>query len=115
MLLLEIAAQGVKGVAPAGGRITLRPGYNVVEADGLALRRLIEALTVGAARVFGLPGGTLAKGAPADVAVLDPALEWTYDPAAGFSKSQNSPWKSKRLVGRCTHAFVGAKLVHGEK
>jgi dihydroorotase len=51
----------------------------------------------------------------ADVAVLDPALEWTYDPASGFSKSQNSPWKSKRLVGRCTQAFVGGKLVHGEK
>jgi dihydroorotase-like cyclic amidohydrolase len=49
------------------------------------------------------------------VAVLDPGAEWTYDPAAGFSKSQNSPWKSKRLVGRCTHAFVGGKLVHGEK
>ncbi len=44
VLLLEIAAQGVRGVAPAGGRITLRPGYNVVAADGSALRRLVEAL-----------------------------------------------------------------------
>jgi hypothetical protein len=44
VLLLEIAAQGVKGVAPAGGRITLRPGYNVVDADGAVLRRLVESL-----------------------------------------------------------------------
>jgi hypothetical protein len=44
VLLLEIAAQGIKGVAPAGGRITLRPGYNVVAADGPPLRRLVEAL-----------------------------------------------------------------------
>jgi len=44
VLLLEIAAQGIKGVAPAGGRITLRPGYNVVAADGPALRRLVESL-----------------------------------------------------------------------
>ena len=44
MLLLEFAAQGVRGVAPAGGRATLRPGYNVVAADGAALRRLLEAL-----------------------------------------------------------------------
>lgn len=44
MILLEIAAQGVRGVAPAGGRATLRPGYNVVAADGQALRRLLEAL-----------------------------------------------------------------------
>ncbi len=44
MILLEFAAQGVRGVAPAGGRATLRPGYNVVAADGPVLRRLLEAL-----------------------------------------------------------------------
>lgn len=44
MLLLEIAAQGIKGVAPTGGRLALRPGYNVLAVDGPALRRLLEAL-----------------------------------------------------------------------
>ncbi|HET9554095.1 MAG TPA: hypothetical protein VFP50_14095, partial [Anaeromyxobacteraceae bacterium] len=44
MLLLEFAAQGVRGVSPTGGRAALRPGYNVVAADGAALRRLLEAL-----------------------------------------------------------------------
>ncbi len=44
MILLEFAAQGVRGVTPAGGRATLRPGYNVVAADGATLRRLLEAL-----------------------------------------------------------------------
>jgi len=44
VILLEFAAQGVRGVAPAGGRATLRPGYNVVAADGAALRKLLEAL-----------------------------------------------------------------------
>jgi hypothetical protein len=50
MFLLEFAAQGVRGVAPAGGRATLRPGYNVVAADGPALRRLLEALLLPDAR-----------------------------------------------------------------
>jgi len=44
VLLLEIAAQGVKGVAPTSGRLTFRAGYNVVAAEGPALRRLLEAL-----------------------------------------------------------------------
>jgi hypothetical protein len=44
VILLEFAAQGVRGVAPAGGRVTLRPGYNVLSADGPTLRRLVEAL-----------------------------------------------------------------------
>jgi hypothetical protein len=44
VILLEFAAQGIRGVAPAGGRATLRAGYNVVAADGPVLRRLLEAL-----------------------------------------------------------------------
>lgn len=44
VILLEFAAQGVRGVAPAGGRATLRPGYNVVAADGAVMRRLLDAL-----------------------------------------------------------------------
>ncbi len=44
MILLEFAAQGIRGVAPAGGRATLRPGYNVVAGEGATLRRLLEAL-----------------------------------------------------------------------
>jgi len=60
VLLLEIAAQGVKGVAPASGRITFRAGYNVVAAEGPALRRLLEALLYPAAR----DGDTLPRAAP---------------------------------------------------
>jgi len=44
VLLIEIAAQGVRGVSPAGGSTRLRPGYNLVPFEGAALRRLIEAL-----------------------------------------------------------------------
>jgi hypothetical protein len=44
VIFLELAAQGVRGVTPAGGRVALRPGYNVLAADGAALQRLVEAL-----------------------------------------------------------------------
>jgi len=44
VLLLEIAAQGVRGFAPQSGRLVLRPGYNVVAGDGAVLRRLVAAL-----------------------------------------------------------------------
>ena len=78
----------------------------------LTERRLIEALTSAPARAFSLPGGSLARGAVADVVVLDPAAEWVFDAAATCSKSSNSPWKGKRLTGRATHTFVGGRLVH---
>ena len=84
----------------------------MVRAGALSEQRLVEALTAAPARIFGLPGGSLARGAPADVAVLDPALEWTCDTAALHSRSRNTPWKGRRLIGRCTHTLVGGRLVH---
>jgi len=80
----------------------------------LGERRLIEALTVGPARVFGLAAGTLAQGAAADLAILDPAAEWTVDPARLHSKSRNTPWKGKRLPGVCVMTIVDGRTVHEE-
>ncbi len=84
----------------------------LVREGALSEQRLVEALTAAPARIFGLPGGSLARGAPADLAVLDPALEWTCDTAELHSRSRNTPWKGRRLTGRCTHTLVGGRLVH---
>jgi dihydroorotase len=73
---------------------------------------LIASLTWNAARVFSLPGGRLATGAPGDVAVLDPECRWTYDPAKGYSKSRNSPWTGVEMHGRSVATFVGGDLVY---
>jgi dihydroorotase len=87
----------------------------LVKLGALSERRLVEALTAAPARAFGLPGGTLARGVAADVAILDPAAEWVVDPARLRSKSRNTPWKGKRLAGRCTHTIVGGRIVHAEE
>jgi dihydroorotase len=102
--------------AALNGVIGLETAFPVclalVGRGALSERRLVEALTAAPARTFGLPGGSLARGAPADLAILDPAARWTFGPDTSFSKSGNSPWWGKSLTGRCTHAFVGGRLVH---
>ena len=102
----------------ANGIVGLETAFPVclalVRQGLLSERRLVEALTAGPAGVFGLPGGRLARGAPADVAILDPAAEWVVDPERLRSKSKNTPWKGKRLTGRCTHTIVGGRIVHEE-
>jgi dihydroorotase len=108
-LEFDAAANGIVGLETAFAACLA-----LVRQGALSERRLVEALTAAPARAFGLPAGTLAKGAPADVAVLDPAAEWTLDPQALFSKGRNTPWKGRRLVGRCTQAIVGGRIVHGE-
>jgi dihydroorotase len=73
---------------------------------------LIAALTDRPARVLRLAAGRLERGAPGDVALLDPERRWTYDPARGYSKSRNSPWAGRELTGRVVATLVGGELVY---
>lgn len=102
--------------AAANGIVGLETAFPIclalVREGKLSERRLIEALTAAPARAFRLPGGSLARGAPADLSVLDPTREWRCDPALFHSRSKNSPWKGATLVGRCTHTLVGGRVVH---
>jgi dihydroorotase len=106
-LEFDAAANGIVGLETA-----FAVCLQLVRAGVLGERRLVEALSASAARAYRLPGGSLARGAPADVAVVDPGLEWRCDPARFHSKSRNSPWKGAMLIGRCTHTLVGGRLVH---
>jgi dihydroorotase len=77
----------------------------------LTLAQLVERMSCAPARAFRLPGGTLRKGAPADITVFDPAAEWTVDPAAFLSKSRNTPFAGRRLRGRALCTLVGGHIV----
>ena len=103
----DAAANGILGLETAFPVV-----LELVRQGRLGERRMVEALTSGPAMAFGLPGGTLAPGAPADVAVLDPALRWEVDPMRLASRSRNTPWKGRTLTGRATHVLVGGRLVH---
>jgi dihydroorotase len=71
-----------------------------------------ERMSTVPARIFGLPGGSLAKGAPADVVVLDPEVEWTVDPAAFRSKSRNTPFAGRSVRGRAIVTIVRGQVVY---
>jgi dihydroorotase len=64
------------------------------------------------AQLFHLPGGTLAVGAPADIAILDPEAEWTVDPSRFYSKSRNTPFGGRRLFGLAEVTIVRGKVVY---
>ncbi|MFM7797977.1 MAG: dihydroorotase, partial [Planctomycetota bacterium] len=67
----------------------------LVDSGAIAWPRLIALLTIQPARLLGLDAmglGTLRVGAPGDVTVIDPEARWTVDPAAGRSKSRNTPF-----------------------
>jgi dihydroorotase len=86
---------------------------DLVREGEISPLELIRRLSTNPARILGLAAGSLAVGAAADVAVLDPAHRWTYDPLKGYSKSRNSPWAGVELIGRVLTTIVGGELVYG--
>jgi dihydroorotase len=89
-------------------------GLAVTELVGtglLTLAELVARMSTIPAKIFGLPGGTLAPGSPADVTVFDPAVEWTVRPQEFFSRSRNTPFAGRRLTGRATVTIVRGQIV----
>jgi dihydroorotase len=83
----------------------------LVGSGVLTLPQLVERMSTVPARIFGLPGGSLAKGAPADIVLLDPEARWTIDPAAFRSKSRNTPFGGREVRGRAVATIVGGQVV----
>jgi dihydroorotase len=73
--------------------------------------RLIEMYTMEPARLLRIGAGTLSIGAPADVTLIDPALEWTVKIDQFESASRNSPFDGWKLKGRAVRTIVAGKTV----
>ena len=73
--------------------------------------RLIEMYTVEPARLLRINAATLSIGAPADVTLIDPDLEWTVRIDKFESASHNSPFDGWKLRGRAVRTIVGGKTV----
>jgi dihydroorotase len=69
-------------------------------------------MTTMPARIFNLPGGTLAPGAPADIVIADPRATWVVDPDRFFSRSRNTPFGGRRLTGRAEVTIVRGQVVY---
>jgi dihydroorotase len=83
----------------------------VHQRKAIGLPRLIEMLTINPARLLRLDRGTLSVGAPADVTLLDPELEWTYDVEKTYSLSRNTPFHGATFKGRAVRTIVGGTTV----
>jgi dihydroorotase len=101
------APNGIIGLETALG-LTVS---ELLEAGLLSLPELVNRMSVMPARIFGLQGGSLAPGAPADVVVFDPAAEWTVRPEQFYSKSRNTPFAGRRLRGRAETTIVRGQVV----
>jgi dihydroorotase len=72
----------------------------------------LRALTVRPAEILGLPQGRLAKGAPADVILVDLDATYEFDADNLRSKSRNSPFDEKQMRGRVKHTIVAGETIY---
>ena len=77
----------------------------------LDLPFIISKMSATPAKIFGLSAGTLSVGSAADIAVIDPNLEWTVNPAEFYTKCRYTPFKGKRMRGKAILTMVGGRIV----
>lgn len=103
---LTEAPSGITGLETALGlgiTILVRPGH-------LTLMELLKKMTWNPAELYHLPGGSVEKGAPADLVIFNPEESWTAD--SFFSKSSNTPFKGKKLYGKIHFTVCRGEIVY---
>ena len=91
----DYAAFGISGLETAVALVLDR----LVSRGELSLNEAIQALSQGPASVYGLPTRTIAKGALANITILDLEEERIVDPKTFRSKGKNTPYTGWSLKG----------------
>ena len=99
--------------APAG-MIGLETAFallhtRLVASGAVDLLGLVKLLTAGPASVLGLPGGRIRNEEPADLVLIDPAEEWTFEKRHIRSRSKNTPLIGASFTGRVQGVFLEGK------
>ena len=100
----EPGATGLELLLP----LTLQYGREA----GLKPAEALATVTYRAARILGVPAGTLAAGVNADICLFDPEKPWVVQPQALASQGKNTPFQGLELTGRVVRTIVGGRTVH---
>jgi len=84
----------------------------LVHTGKISMWHLVSLMSTNPSRIVNQPYGRLGVGAPADITIFDPQLEWTYQTATGRSKSRNSPFDGWKLKGAVAATLVGGRVVY---
>ena len=82
----------------------------LVKKNGMSLKSLIEKLTVNPRKVMSLEQNLFSIGCKAQITILDPNEKWTFKNEHILSKSSNSPFIGKELVGRIKYVISKNQL-----
>jgi dihydroorotase len=104
----EAAPFGVTGLETAFAALYA----NLVEPGLLELPTLLERMSAGPARAYGLEPPRIAVGAPANLVLLDTAATWRVEQSGFQSRSANSWLLGQTLKGQVRMTVAAGKVVH---
>lgn len=101
----ELAPDGIIGLE------TMLPlALRLIREGHLDRAALIARAVDAPRRVLGMPVPRLAPGEVADLVLVDPGHDWTYEAAHGQSRSRNSPFDGWAFSGRAVATWVQGVL-----
>lgn len=107
-LEFDQAPFGIVGLETAVGL-----AFDLVHQGVITLERLVELCSTNPARIFGLEDrGTLRQNAWADLTVLDPEFQWTFEINRSKSKSRNTPFDGRAFRGAAVATIVAGRVVY---
>jgi dihydroorotase len=104
----EEAPFGVTGLETAFSALYTQ----LVEPGVVPLATLLERMSAGPARIYGLEAPTIAVGAPANLVLLDLEAVWHVDESSFRSKSANSWLLGSKLKSRVVQTVAAGRLVY---
>lgn len=84
----------------------------LIEGKKMDFLQLFCKMSLNPAELYGINAGKIAENQPADLVIFDPKKEWEIEKFA--SKSQNSPFKNEKLVGKIELTMCQGKILHDE-
>lgn len=86
----------------------------LVKTGRISLHRLVEAMSAAPLARFGLPGGDIRDGAPADLAVFDLSREWTVRGRDSASKGSSTPFEGMKVRSKNTMTILNGEIIWKE-
>lgn len=105
---LKGSAMGVVGLETAFGVLYTK----LVKTGIISLEKLVDMMSVKPRKIFDLPGGVIAEGEVADLALLDLNKEWRVNPDEFLSMGRATPFEGWQLVGKNVLTVCKGEIVY---
>ncbi len=93
-----------------GGETLLALALIPVHDGRIALADMLQRMTAAPSTIFGLPGGRLSVGEPADLVLFDPGSPWRIDADRLSANANNTPFDGMPVQGRVRMTVKGGDI-----